>query len=986
MRYRGAVNYYVNLPANPVQGDVWVVRYQGTSGQTPNGHAYCWENAPISSDKTYIGDVPAYTEFINRRPDLVNWLKEKENKGLAWAAFTINDGVVFMIPHNTGADLVRDRDNNFLYPLAFKDTYTDSGTTYYRYYLRKSNFNTQYRGVYTINWQHYQLSTGKYLGHAFYDDGGGSQWNYLTSDSNKNVYINNVTYEGYRLSYSGKDNPNITDSETGFSIYIDSSSMNRQYWEVRDYGINNVSSVYPDPTNFISSRLLLDVDGNTVTPGSSTYSLCYAGATTELQWVDLGDLGGNLPSGKGKIYYNGICYSAGGGENGKFFHREEIDTTTSNLIVVDNSTFTNPNSTPLVENIILLNESELTLIADSENECNSNIIAQEGGLITGKKISNNIILGKYNYIYSNDYFKNAIILGQSNHYASSITPNSDSNPILIGYNNTVECDGALETSTVDVPYILLGSNNTAYEQSDTENSYYVAAIGNSNTIKGTKSIAIGYNVLVSGEYTNSSDQTSYWGNNTVLGNDINVSGSYIKALGRNINFGNSSEMVLIGQSLNGANAYESAVIGYYDSMYASSCCGNYGVDNYNFASNSRTFVIGSSITAQSDSYSHIIGYLNTVNGSYYAHILGYNNIVNGVSSYGAYVLGYENQVMGGNDSYVIGSNNQSTGCTYNWIIGKSNALSSGSSYNIVIGEGIQLTTLSNKIRIGFYPLTNDDFFAIGDGEGYSRSSVFRIDSNKNFYLNSIVPLPPVPSADGTYALSVVSGASSWVTGGGGGSTVIANPSGAATDSLTKISIDNVIYSLSGTGTYVEANPSGTGSTDLTSVEIGSTIYNIPQGINVVANPSGTASTDLTKVEIGSTIYSIPEGTAVEANPVASATDTLTKLEVGSTVYEVPQGTYVEANPSGSATTTLSSIQIGSTVYEISSSEIRLTGTLTAGNTTLTISDNSILSTSVIDVYVDTWGVAPYDVQVTTGSVALTFYPQANDVSIIVIVR
>ena len=465
MRYRGAVNYYVNLPANPVQGDVWVVRYQGISGQTPNGHAYCWENAPVSSDKTYIGDVPAYTEFINRRPDLVNWLKEKENKGLAWAAFTINDGVVFMIPHNTYAGLEEDQRNNFLYPLVFKDIKTVSGTTYYHYYFRKSSFNSSYAGRYTFNWHHYQFSTGKYLGYCWNDDGGGSQWDYLRFASDKNVYINNVTYQGFEIGYGSHDNPNTTDNETSFSIYTDSSSMDRQYWEVRNFGINNVSSVYPDPTNFVSNRLLLDVDGNTVTPSSSTYSLCYAGATTELQWVDLGDLGGNLPSGKGKIYYNGICYSAGGGEDGKFFHREEIDTTTSNLIVIDNSTFTNPNSTPLAENIILLNNSSFTLIEDSDNAIKSNFfhlqktedltssitgksfinnfISQENGIITGSEFSNNFIFGKNNKVYSNDFFDGAIILGENNQYGTSTGLGNDTNSVLIGYNNIIYSTDAL---------------------------------------------------------------------------------------------------------------------------------------------------------------------------------------------------------------------------------------------------------------------------------------------------------------------------------------------------------------------------------------------------------------------------------------------------------------------------------------------------------------------------------------------------------------
>jgi len=933
MRYRGAVNYYVNLPANPVQGDVWVVRYQGASGQTPNGHAYCWENAPVTTDRTYIGDVAAYTNLVNHQSDIINWLKDKEQKGIAWAGFIFGNNITFMAPSSTIADEEGEYNRgDFLYPLVYR---TLNGSIY-NYKIRKSdkvsNSGSNFRGNYAFDWRHYYSPTNTLIVLP-----SAITYRLYNGDSTENVTINNVLYTSYafgRVSPGSVSSPPTNTNQ--YQQYFGNNTSSTIYYDC--FTTDEASTVIG---NFVSSRPLLDVNGVLVEPGPTTYTLCYAGTEEALQWVDLGDLGGNLPSGKGKIYYNGICYSAGGGESGKFFHREEIDTTTSNLIVVDNSTFTNPNSTPLAENIILLNESELTLIADSENECNSNIIAQEGGLITGKKISNNIILGKYNYIYSDNYFKNAIILGQSNHYASSTTPNSDSNPILIGYNNTVECDGALETSTVDVPYILLGSNNTAYEQSDTENSYYVAAIGNSNTVKGTKSIAIGYNVIVSGEYTNSLG-TSYWGNNTVLGNEINVSGSYIKALGRSINFGNSSEMVLIGQILNGANAYESAVIGYYNSMASSTCCGVFGANTYTFAGNYYTYAIGVQNQATSSYYSYILGYYNRINGSNFGHIVGYNNTINSCSYQGAYIFGYTNSLSAANDSYVIGQENTVTGSMYNYAIGKNIYLLNGSNNNLIFGKGIELTSFSDKIRIGYYPLTNNDFFAIGDGEDSSRSSVFRIDANKNFYLNSTVPLPPVPSADGTYTLSVASGASSWVTGGGG-SSVVANPSGSATDSLTKISIDNIIYSLSGTGTYVEANPSGTGSTDLTSVEIGSTIYNIPQGVNVVANPSGTASTDLTSLEVGSTVYSIPQGTSVTANPSGSATDTLNKLQVGSTIYSIPSG-----------------------------GGLIVSGTLAAGATSITLSDAGITTSAMVDIYTDEYGVNPTDAVVTNGSITLTF--------------
>ena len=59
----------------------------------------------------------------------------------------------------------------------------------------------------------------------------------------------------------------------------------------------------------------------------------------------------------------------------------------------------------------------------------------------------------------------------------------------------------------------------------------------------------------------------------------------------------------------------------------------------------------------------------------------------------------------------------------------------------------------------------------------------------------------------------------------------------------------------------------------------------------------------------------------------------------------------------------------------------VTGTLIAGNTSVTLSDASILTTSNIDIYTDVYGVSPTNVTVATGSVTLTFEAQANDLSV-----
>ena len=64
----------------------------------------------------------------------------------------------------------------------------------------------------------------------------------------------------------------------------------------------------------------------------------------------------------------------------------------------------------------------------------------------------------------------------------------------------------------------------------------------------------------------------------------------------------------------------------------------------------------------------------------------------------------------------------------------------------------------------------------------------------------------------------------------------------------------------------------------------------------------------------------------------------------------------------------------------------LTSTLTAGQTTVTISDAAILTTSTVDIYTDVFGVNPEDVTVTTGQIVLTFPEQASDLNVKVVIR
>ena len=58
-----------------------------------------------------------------------------------------------------------------------------------------------------------------------------------------------------------------------------------------------------------------------------------------------------------------------------------------------------------------------------------------------------------------------------------------------------------------------------------------------------------------------------------------------------------------------------------------------------------------------------------------------------------------------------------------------------------------------------------------------------------------------------------------------------------------------------------------------------------------------------------------------------------------------------------------------------------TGTLEAGETSLTIANAKITTDSTIDVYTDTFDISPTNQVVTSGQIVLTFEAQANDLGV-----
>lgn len=72
---------------------------------------------------------------------------------------------------------------------------------------------------------------------------------------------------------------------------------------------------------------------------------------------------------------------------------------------------------------------------------------------------------------------------------------------------------------------------------------------------------------------------------------------------------------------------------------------------------------------------------------------------------------------------------------------------------------------------------------------------------------------------------------------------------------------------------------------------------------------------------------------------------------------------------------------GTTWQEYGAASTIFAATLTAGETTVTITDSQIAVGSTIEVYTDIYGLEPTNVAVTAGQIVLTFVAQGVDVNI-----
>ena len=134
--------------------------------------------------------------------------------------------------------------------------------------------------------------------------------------------------------------------------------------------------------------------------------------------------------------------------------------------------------------------------------------------------------------------------------------------------------------------------------------------------------------------------------------------------------------------------------------------------------------------------------------------------------------------------------------------------------------------------------------------------------------------------------------------GEGGTTVIANPSGSATDTLNKVQIDETIYSVEGGGgTEVIANPTGTPTENINTIEISDVIYQIvgeegpqgPQGETGPQGPQGKTGPQGPQGETGATGATGPQGPQGETGATGATGPQGPQGETGATGATGPQG-------------------------------------------------------------------------------------------------
>ena len=264
------------------------------------------------------------------------------------------------------------------------------------------------------------------------------------------------------------------------------------------------------------------------------------------------------------------------------------------------------------------------------------------------------------------------------------------------------------------------------------------------------------------------------------------------------------------------------------------------------------------------------------------------------------------------------------------------------SYAAIIVGGSKIMTVGN-VKTEYINEDSNWYWVVTVADGYIQynGQVFEQGDEifRTIYRSDVTPIP-------TFSMEEVEESHS---------TVVWTQTQQSGTKIAEISIDGVSQNV-----YIPTPPANTSDLNNDSNFVSDASYvhtdnnyttneknKLGDLVQVVANPSsGTSAGDLSSISIGGTKYDIPSGggggTTVVANPSGTATAELEKLQVGSTIYSIPEG--------GS----------GGGDYK------DLIGTLTAGQTQITLSDVCVALDSTIDPYTDTFGVYATNQEIVAG--------------------
>lgn len=306
------------------------------------------------------------------------------------------------------------------------------------------------------------------------------------------------------------------------------------------------------------------------------------------------------------------------------------------------------------------------------------------------------------------------------------------------------------------------------------------------------------------------------------------------------------------------------------------------------------------------------------------------------------------------------------------------------SWTQVVQSGTKIGTITiNNVATDVYvpavptntsDLTNDSNFVSDSSYVHTDNNYTTTEKNKLADLVQVEANPSSGTSAGDLSSISIGGTKYDIpTGGGGGTTVIANPSGEATDELEKLQVGNTIYSIpeggSGGGEFSKTSLF-TSSTDVQNITLSDSIENY-DAISIIAGyTDGGGHQRYTATYYSDTLMA-NAGENVNFGVTNDSTQVHFKVTDATHLVRTHQNTLIIEEILG--------ITYGSSGSSANWKDV--TGTLTAGQTNITLSSPHILTTSTLDFYTDKFGVSPTDAIVTNGSVALTFEAQSTDLAV-----